>query len=291
MRFPFPVPRGHASCSARAPLTLEALESRDCPSIGSPPVISSMMITEMSNSTIQVSGVVEDEIPGTTTLTFTGLVTDSVTPNGDGTFSELYQVGQEGTVTGVVVDQDLMASQSVDRVFASSAPAITNLQYAWDTEGKYVLVSGTVQDEAPGGLTVQLSGAVSGSTTTDSGGAFSVRLLASSLTAVNATVDDQWSHTSQVASVTLTNNAPQIANFQVQYGPNGLVTITGQVMDEQPEGLTVTFTGLRNATVTVQADGSFSYSFTLGASESGVINATVTDWWNAESDEVSDYIE
>lgn len=62
----------------------------------------------------------------------------------------------------------------------------------------------------------------------------------------------------------------------------GGVAVTGHVVDESPEGLTVTLTGAMQGSATVGSDGSFSTSASGG--QLGTLSATVVDWEYQQSE-------
>jgi hypothetical protein len=146
-----------------------------------------------------------------------------------------------------------------------------------------------VIDELPAYRTVTFSGGYSGTTTTNSQGFFSIMVTANQLGPMMATTTDPAGHASNGAIYTLTSTAPVIQNFSVSELPNGWYEFTGQVTDESPQGLTVYFGGepisLEGHSVTVAADGTFSFAIQLNgtSSDDGVATAVTTDWWGLQS--------
>jgi hypothetical protein len=179
-----------------------------------------------------------------------------------------------------------------DRVVANAAPSISSFSLICHLPNRQVVVSGQVEsDNGVDGLTVTFSGAASGQTQTDADGYFQATLTCSQLGQIQATAVDADGVGSAVAAVTVTNSAPSITNFNGSEGPGHLWTFTGRVVDEAPAGLTVVFTSgmpsLHQASCTVQADGSFSYSVLLcDPNDHGTVEAKVTDWWGAQSESV-----
>lgn len=152
-----------------------------------------------------------------------------------------------------------------------------------------VTFSGQVTNtSSPGGLTVQISGAASGTTTTDAGGNYSVTLTATSLGAVQAKTTDG---TSNVATATLTAGTPEIENFGYVKGDNNYFTFSGQVTGDVTQGMVVTFSGqstaMQGKTCTVGANGWFSITVQIAPSDLGTVSASATDWWGIPSDVVS----
>ena len=179
-----------------------------------------------------------------------------------------------------------------DRVVANAAPSISGFSIVCHLPNRQVVVSGQVQDDnGVDGLTVTLSGVASGQTQTDGEGNFQATLTCSQLGQILATAVDANGVGSAVAAVTVSNTAPSITDFSGSEGPGHLWTFSGRVVDEAPAGLTVVFTSsmpsLQQASCTVQADGSFSFSVLLcDPNDHGTVEASVTDWWGARSESV-----
>jgi len=158
-----------------------------------------------------------------------------------------------------------------------------------------VTVSGQVFGTSQaGGLTVTLSGVVSGSVTTNADGTFTYTGAASALGQIKAAVTDDWGVTVN-SSTMLSDNPPTIVNFQAINNGNNSWTFMGQVQGEDVAGLVVTLRGLaslnnNNVSATVQADGSFSYTITLAPGENGCVTAECIDWWGQASNEATAYV-
>ncbi len=95
-----------------------------------------------------------------------------------------------------------------------------------------------------------------------------------------------------VATVTIvdneTNAAPQIINFTATNLGNGQYLFTGQVVDESPGGLTITFGGVPTMvglTTTTASDGTFSKMVQLqtNGSDDGTVTASTIDIWGSGS--------
>jgi hypothetical protein len=157
-----------------------------------------------------------------------------------------------------------------------------------------VTVTGQVSGNSPAGLTVTLSGVVSGSVTTNANGTFTYTGAASAPGPIQATVTDLWGVTVS-AVTTLTSQPPAILNFKAVNNGNNSWTFTGQVQDEYAAGLVVRLGGIpsldnNNASAIVQADGKFSYTITLEPGEQGGVTAQCTDWWGQPSNEATAYV-
>lgn len=72
-----------------------------------------------------------------------------------------------------------------------------------------------------------------------------------------------------------TMNQPPCISLNIVYDSQKNVTLSGQVTDENPGGLTVTFTGQYQGTVVTNADGTFSVTVT--AAGLGTISASTVD--------------
>lgn len=84
---------------------------------------------------------------------------------------------------------------------------------------------------------------------------------------------------------------PSIVNFNAEQIGNGLYIISGQVIDESPEGMKVILGGSTSAkgiTIIVEADGSFSCIIELATdgTDTGTISAVTTDDHGIKSEEV-----
>jgi hypothetical protein len=82
------------------------------------------------------------------------------------------------------------------------------------------------------------------------------------------------------------NRPPAISNFRASVGPNGQVTFTGTVSDDQAvAGLVVTITGTGfAATAVVDSDGTFRVTTMVFGTGEMTATATVTDALGATSD-------
>jgi hypothetical protein len=158
-----------------------------------------------------------------------------------------------------------------------------------------VTVSGQVAGAtATGGRTVTLSGAVSGSVTTCADGTFRYTGPASGPGQIQAAVTDNAGNTA-FSSVNLIAGPPTIVNFRAINNGNNSWTFTGQVQSPSATGLVVTLAGIpsldsNNASATVQANGSFSFTVTLRPGENGTVTAECLDWWGQASNEATAYV-
>jgi hypothetical protein len=90
----------------------------------------------------------------------------------------------------------------------------------------------------------------------------------------------------QQKAAVVANRAPSISDFRATVGPNGEVTFTGRVSDDQSvAGLTVRISGQQvDVTAIVQKDGTFRVTTTVFAPGDVTVTAKVTDWSGLTSD-------
>jgi hypothetical protein len=269
----------------RARPSLEALEGRDCPAA---PTLT-LTATAQAGHTVLLSGIVTDDNPKTVTVTLGGVMMGTVTPDDFGVISCTSSATSLGTVTAVARDAAGLTSATDYFQIADAPPVVQGLTVAYG-QGRCVILSGTVSDQSPGGLTVAFSGAACGSTTTASDGSFRVQLQATSLGDVQAVATDPWGLLSDPAHATVANSPPQITAFNAVHGLGNTWTFSGTVVDESPQGLRVQFGGLASLTnqaATADEQGNFSLTLSLQPNERGTATATVTDPWGATSAEAA----
>jgi hypothetical protein len=204
--------------------------------------------------------------------------------NNNGQFSlTLSDVVSLGNFYAQAIDTQKNSSLQVHTV-PTSGPTLTlacNQQ-----ANRQVRVYGTVSDANPANETVNFSGVISGSTTTDANGNYVFVATASALGTITATATNSGNITSNPAQTTLTNVPPAINNFTATFNGGTSWTFSGQVADEWAMGLTVSVTapGLQNpVTTTVGLDDMFSVTVNLPGQPYGTATAQTTDWWGATS--------
>jgi hypothetical protein len=255
---------------------VERLETRDCPAA---PVITTFSAVPLnSGRQVDLSGTVMDKNPSGVCITFSGVALGKTTTDATGHFDLVTQASSLGTVSAVGRDQKNLCSPTATATFTSAAPSLT-LSIAYGS-GRTVTLSGKVTDAAAGGLTVSFTGQVSGSATTNADGTYSFTAQAAALGTVQASTADAWGQASNTAQVTLASATPRIT-LSISYGSQRTVTLSGKVTAPSPGGLTVTFTGEVNGSVTTNADGTFS--LTTQADGLGTIHASTTDAWGQAS--------
>ncbi len=274
----------------RVRLTLETLESRNCPS--------SVQITSFNASIVQGNTVL---VTGTATvsgspganisLTFNGAVSGSTSVDQNGNFSYQAPASSTGAVYASASDPSGDTGQGETYV-TDMAPSIS-FGVTGHGPNKTVTITGQVSGSSPAGLTVTLSGVVSGPATTNSSGSFTYTGSASALGQVTATVTDAFGE-SGTESEQFTDSPPTISNFQATYASEtGTWTFSGQVMSVYADGMTVTLNGLPgigSATTTVGSDGTFVYDVLLPPTWSGPISAVTTDPWGEVSNTAITYV-
>lgn len=279
--------RNHSSRPAlpmqrKVKLRLEHLETRDCPAA---PVLGMSAAPTNVGKQVQIQGTVQDENPAGVTITLSGVVSGSITPKADGTYSYVTTASGLGTITAVARDQESLSSNSVSAQITSATPSMS---LVLNKGPNGTSVSGVVTDEARGGLTVTLGGAMWGSTLTNSDGSFTYSGPAIGSGAVTGSIADVWGNATSVTASNAANKAPQIVDFIALQGAHNTWSFEGRVLDENPQGLRVYFGGLPELelrSTVVECDGSFSFTTTLSPGEHGTATAQVQDWWGLWSNE------
>lgn len=274
----------------RTTLHVEALEGRDCPSA---PQITAFAATVQTGHSVLLSGTIIDDHPTAAMVCFGGVATGFATPDTSGHFQLQENISQLGTVFATVNDPGGAMSNTAQAMVIDPGIALS-LSVAQQGPNRIVTLTGQVSCNSPAGRTVTLSGVVSGSVTTAANGAFTYSGPASALGQIQAAVTDDWGVTA-TSSAMLYNNPPRIVNFQAINNGNNSWTFTGQVQDEYPAGLVVRLRGIpsldnSNTRVTVQANGTFSYTITLQPGENGGVTADCIDWWGQTSNEATAFV-
>jgi hypothetical protein len=142
-------------------------------------------------------------------------------------------------------------------------------------------MSGTLADANPSTVTVAFTGVLSGSTTADTSGNFSLTADAIALGTINAVATDSQQLHSSSTPVTLTCPRPGVS-LSLSYVTRNQVDLFGSVSAQSPDGLTITFSGVVTGTATTDATGHFDV--VKNATGVGQVQATVTDVWAQVSD-------
>ncbi len=271
---------------SRARLYLEALETRECPT--APNLMFS--IQSISGATVTLSGVVFDQDPTTCNVNFWVVASASVTPpNSSGQFTLQAVTSAPGTIYGQAVDNQPLYSSVVQASLNGNPPSLT-LNLASGV-GNTATLSGQVTDASPSGLTVTFSGAITGSTTTDSNGNYSFTTTNWTSGTVTAQTTDPWGRNSNAPTVVLSNVTPVISNFTAVAGSGGLYTFQGQITAGYSSNMTVKLWGISTlngsqgyTTVTVGSDGWFRYTVQLTSQDHGTVCAEAINWDGLTSD-------
>lgn len=258
----------HRKGSSIAP---EVLETRDCPAA---PQLMMFTSTIMQGQTVQLSGRVMDENPGSVSINFSGVASGTTMADTQGHFQFQTTASQLGTVYAQASDNEWLTSQIAESILSAPPPTLTvNLTQG---AGRMVTLCGQVKAASPSNLTVCFTGQVAGTTTTSSTGSFAYTAQAAALGAITAEVTDIWGQQSSSVQVVVASNAPGVT-LTVSQGANRTVYIQGQVTDESPGGINVTLSGVVSAVVTTTSNGMFTYSGT--ASSLGGITASAANCW------------
>jgi hypothetical protein len=166
--------------------------------------------------------------------------------------------------------------------------------------GATITLSGNLTNApTPGGQLISISGKATGAAATDASGHYSVTLNASGLGEVDAQTSDG---SSNVASVTLTDDAPLVSNFIAIREANNVWEFSGTVTYDRPwTGMQVAITGPTSlVTIPVSANsggnmssgectGTFDVCIQLdGTSDAnGVYIAQATDFWGTLSNQAN----
>lgn len=250
---------------------LYELEARVCPAA---PLLMGFNVALLQGQTVQLTGMVMDENPGSVSIRFSGAASGTTTANAMGLFQLTTTASQLGTIYAQATDNQGLTSQIAQSLLSAPTPNLT-LTLAHGS-GKMVTLGGQVTAGAPGNLTVTFTGQVAATTTSATTGTYSYTAEASALGTVSATVTDIWGQHSNAVQVAVASNAPTVS-FTVMQGADRAVCIQGQVMDESPGGITVTLSGAVSATVTTTSSGAFYYAG--AATGLGTITASAADCW------------
>jgi|SRR5579884_542409 len=137
--------------------------------------------------------------------------------------------------------------------------------------------------------TINLTGVVKASATTDSQGNFRITLSIPQLGTENAASADGLSNT---ALVTLRGGSPSISSFTAVAEGNGLWLFSGTVTGAPTQGEVVNFGGitpLQGQSTSVKSDGTFSFYAIVPSGEGGWASAQAVDWWGDTSQIATDY--
>ncbi len=133
--------------------------------------------------------------------------------------------------------------------------------------------------------TINLTGVVNATATTDSNGNFSTKALnIPNLGVEYAASADGLSNT---ASFTLAGGSPVISNFKAVAEGGGLWLFSGSVSGAPAQGEVVNFGGinaLMGQSAPVNSDGSFAFYAMVKTGQGGWASAEAVDWWGDTSE-------
>jgi hypothetical protein len=152
-------------------------------------------------------------------------------------------------------------------------------------QGSHATFSGHLQNQyGPiANQTINLTGAVQSSTSTDSQGDYSITLSVPQLGPEYAASADGLSNT---ALFTLQGGSPTISGFSAVYLGNGIWLFSGTVSGAPTQGEVVNFSGisaLQGQSTTVNSDGTFQFYATVPPGQMGTVYAQAVDWWGDTS--------
>jgi hypothetical protein len=114
-------------------------------------------ITSAGRNLVVLSGQVRAGSPGGLTVSFSGMLSGSAVTNPDGTYKVTLLATGMGEVQATVTDVAGQTSDPVSAMLPNTPPVIQNFRASWVSGTTWVL-SGSVSDESPAGLTVQFGG-------------------------------------------------------------------------------------------------------------------------------------
>jgi hypothetical protein len=265
----------------RSRLLMEVLEDRTC--LSAPQL--SFSLASAGGRMVTITGQVTDERPDASTVTLGGVVSGTVTPNADGSFSLVREASALGPVTGSVLDDEALSGFGTPQELQGSAPDITNLHVSYGAPGT-VTVTGRVVDDNPAGLLVSFSGALRGLAVTSFDGWFAATFNHVNPGEFQAGVTNTWGLES-VELGEVQNQPPVITEFYAARENGNVWRFEGRVQDEDPESCVINFGGLftlDGKSVGVDENGWFSFSIELAPGESGIATAVATDAFGLHSE-------
>ena len=261
---------------------IDHLERRECPAAS----LVSLNANVLAGHTVQLSGYVQGPTAAGAAVEIHGAAELTTIADANGYFAVTTNNANLGSVSATAIDAGSINLGTATAVIASPKPTVTmSATYNGDTS---VTLNGYVASIDGIYTTVALSGAI-GTTATinpDASGYFTHTFNAASLGEITATATDTWAESSDPANVFLVSDVPAIVNFQANNGFFNIITLTGQVTDENPANRVVTFAGmagLTGLTTTTDSNGYFTLTFTRAAGAGGTVSATVTDPWGQAS--------
>lgn len=179
-----------------------------------------------------------------------------------------------------------------DRLSPSTAAADSLSLDVTYLQGQQATFSGQLR--SPTGpianATINLSGVVDGSTTTDSQGNYSITLSIPQLGTEDAVAPNT---SANEALVQVVGGSPTISDFTAVAEGNGLWLFSGTVTGAPTQGEVVNFGGitpLQGQSTEVNSDGTFDFYAIIPSGEGGWAYAQAVDWWGDTSPKAVDYV-
>jgi hypothetical protein len=144
-----------------------------------------------------------------------------------------------------------------------------------------VSLTGSVMGDRIAGVNVMFSGAVTGSTTTDSNGNYGYTTSSALLGSVSAVCMELSNSTTDIAQATISVAAPSVT-FSIASLSASSVTLTGKLTDIDPVGRSIVIGGDAFATTVTDSNGNFTLTTPL-MGHMGTITASTTDLWGQAS--------
>jgi hypothetical protein len=288
------VHRAHSSkaLGRHARPSLETLEDRNLLAVGLgiPPI--ALNVVPLSANSAQISGTVG--AVGGVQITFGDAASGTTTTNNSGAFS----VTEQNLGVGIISASGTWGSSKTGVAQSLLEDVATNMVVAVNFgANNAITLNGLVLGSNPGGQSVALSGDVTGTVVTGSGGGFSA--TGSGTSGNSAAILTVPGHAPGSPIGIPTQNpggggsggggggsgGPVITSFSAISGPNGIWTFSGSVSDSNESGILVHLCMPDGTAQTVTCDGSgnFSICMTLAAGVEGFASAVATDAAGATS--------
>jgi hypothetical protein len=265
----------------------ECLENRYCLSA---PSITSFQIDSVDGAEVTVSGYVIDEWPEYAEVILDGVLNEVAYPDSTGYFECIGDASGVGTIEAIAIDDEYLWSDPAEVELQSQVPSVTSLQIVYNGKND-ITIQGKISDEDPEDATVYIYGAVFEELTPDANGDFSVDITDASLGSIEVYAVDALDQESDTLYDDITSDAPEIVNFSAIVSPGNVLTVEGDVIDEDAAGLTVEITWLDETyEVTVDQFGHFVWIHQLNPGDNGWVSALTFDWWGQESNNPEDLV-
>jgi hypothetical protein len=126
------------------------------PGGNNPPMIIALDAQQLPGKKFRIFGRVADETPQACSVSISGAANGSAPCDAAGNFSKVFDVAALGNIVAVASD-GTQQSQGAQHTLSNAAPSVNNFIAVGGPNNTWTF-SGSVGDEAPGGLTVTLTG-------------------------------------------------------------------------------------------------------------------------------------